>query len=285
MLVVRRSRCGPLILISGHTEPDRSPGTETSPARRVTSATSKYGKTPPGTVIAVAAVALFVPFDQVSAQHDVYARAAVGPVSGTTMDNSWNAGRANGSERLSADPGVVATIAVGYHWGQWRTEVERVWTDQYASGPIAPLEAGPDPSYVHNLATRSWFANLSRVFPVRGRLAPYAGVGFGFVQASVDYRVGSQVPKDRTGELLACVITFLVACGGDEGTFRDETLGYRLFGGADYAIGRVVVALNLGWMGLIGLEAQDRARNGASYGVATDHLSSVFGSIGLSCLP
>ena len=206
----------------------------------------------------------------------------IGTISGSTIDNSWNAGLANGSERLSADPGVLATIAVGYRWGQWRTEVERVWTDQYASGPIAPLEAGSDPSYVHNLATRSWFANLSRILLMGGRFAPHVGLGVGLVQASVDYRVGSQVPKDQTGELLVCVITFLLACGGDEGTFRDETLGYRVFGGADYSIGRVVVALKLGWMGLIGLEGQDRARNGASYGVATDHLSSVFGSIGLS---
>ena len=119
---------------------------------------------------------------------------------------------------------------------------------------------------------------------MRGRLAPYAGLGVGLVQASIDYQVGRQVPKDRTDEALACLLTLFVACdwGADRGTFRDEIVGYRLCGGMAYTMGRFAVEFKLGWIGLIGLDGQDQARNEAWYGVTTDHLSSKFMSIGMS---
>ena len=214
-----------------------------------------------------------------SAQHGFYVKITVGGDSGGAIDNSWNAA---GSEPLSSDPGHLVAGALGYGWGRWRTEVEHVWTDQYVSGPVPPHAAGADTSYVHHLATQSWFGNLYRVFPMGGRLAPYVGLGVGRVQASMDYRVGSQVPRDRTGELIVCLISLLVACGGDEGTFRDEITGYRLFGGADYTVGRFTLDVQVGWMGMTPFQGEDEARNGVLYGVATDRLSSIFGSIGVS---
>lgn len=247
-------------------------------------ATPKHGRSTIQTAMAVAVAAIFAPLDHLSAQHDLYTRMTIGLLSGSTMDNSWNAARGNRSGKLSAESGALYTIAVGYRRDQWRAEVERFWTDQYVSGPVAPLEAGVDTSYVYNLATRSWFANLYRVLAMRGRLAPHAGLGFGVVQASIDYQVGTQVPRDRTNEALVCLITFLVACGwgDDRGTFHDEIVGYRLFGGADYVFDRFAIALTLGWMGMVGLEGQDQARNEAWYGVATDHLLSFYGSFGVS---
>ncbi len=247
-------------------------------------ATQKYGRSTIQTAMAVVVAAIFASFDHVSAQHDFYTRMTIGLVSGSTIDNSWNAARESRSGKLSADPGSLYTIAVGYRRDQWRAEIERVWTDQYVSGPVAPLEAAVDTSYVYNLATESWFANLYRVLPMRGRLAPHAGLGVGVVQASLDYEVGRQVPRDTTDEALVCLITFFIACGwgDDRGTFHDETIGYRLFGGVDYVMDRFTVGLTLGWMGLVGLEGQDRARNEAWYGVATDHLVSFYGNIGVS---
>lgn len=111
---------------------------------------------------------------------------------------------------------------------------------------------------------------------------PYAGLGIGRVNASVDYRVGSQRGRnhDSTGDLIVCLISFLTACG-DGGTFHDELVGYRLFGGVDYATGRFAFDLRLGWMGMTPFEGQG-SEDGVLYGLATGHLSSVFGSIGLS---
>ena len=233
--------------------------------------------------MAVAAAVMFAPFDHVSAQHDLYVKATGGPVSGSTIDNSWNAARGNRSGKLSADPGSLYTIAVGYRRDQWRAEIERVWTNQYVSGPVVPLEAGVDTSYVYDLATKSWFASLHRVLAMRGRLAPHAGFGVGVVQASVDYEVGRQVPRDTSGEAIVCLITLLIACGwgDDRGTFHDQIVGYRLFGGADYVFDRFSIGLTLGWMGMVGFEGQDQARNEVWYGVATD-LLSFYGNIGVS---
>ena len=195
------------------------------------------------------------------------------------IDNSWPGGV---RERLSANSGLLGTIAVGYRWGRWRGEVELAGTDQYISGPVARVEADADTIYVYNLASRSTFANAYRSFPMHGQLVPYAGLGVGSVRVSVDYDIGWQRPEgyDSTGDVLACLLTFLLACG-EGGTYSDEILGYRLFGGADYEFGRFAVGLKLAWMGLIGLEGQDRSYM-ERYGVATDHLSSVYWSVGFS---
>lgn len=227
----------------------------------------------------VAAATLFAPIDHVSAQHDVYAKTEIGRIFGNTIDNSWPGGV---RERLSANSGLLGTIAVGYRWHRWKGEVELAGTDQYISGPVARFEADDDTIYVYNLATRSAFASVYRLFPMHGQLVPYAGLGVGSVRVSVDYDIGWQRPEgyDSTGDVLACLLTFLLACG-EGGTYSDEIAGYRLFGGADYELGQFAVGLKLAWMGLIGLEGQDRSYTGR-YGVATDHLSSVFFSVGFS---
>lgn len=230
-------------------------------------------------VTVVAAAALLAPIDHVSAQHDVYARTEIGRIFGNSLDNTWPAGV---RERLSANSGLLGTISMGYRWDRWRGEVELAGANQYISGPVARVEADDETIYVYNLATRSAFASVYRLFPRHGQLVPYAGLGVGAVRVSVDYDIGWQRPEDydATGDALVCLLSFLLACG-EGGTYSDEVAGYRLFAGADYEFGRLAVGLKLAWMGLIGLEGRDRSYLGR-YGVATDHLSSVFLSIGFS---
>lgn len=159
-------------------------------------------------------------------------------------------------ESFDGGSGILAGLAVGYRLGSFRVEGEYFYRGtRYGSTDEPVFADGWKPSdstqyndgvedAVDNLMSHNFFANLYYDYRTDSKFTPYAGLGIGFAQVSVQYRTrwhrnpngdeinviqqphGDPALNQRLAGLLS----------NDEATMSDTLFGYQALAGVDYQV-------------------------------------------------
>ena len=185
------------------------------------------------------------------------------------------------SNKFGGGTGMLAGLALGYRWGNFRAEWEyfhRNTIYEDASEPRFP--GGPDEKIeqeisvseeaIDDVSSHNFFVNLYYDFTSKSRWTPYLGVGVGLSQVSLDYssrfarssNPGDISTFDNEGfdqdklDSLKGNLAGTTTIG--RGNLSEALFGYQAIAGLDYRISEPFsVGLKLRWAGFSEFEDSD----------------------------
>ena len=180
------------------------------------------------------------------------------------------------SNQFGGGTGILAGLAVGYRWGNFRAEGEyfhRNTIHEHVSKPTFPgpaslkdeQEISVSEEAIDDVLSHNFFVNLYYDFTSKSRWTPYLGVGLGVAQVSLDYASRFARSSDAmdittfTGpeaDVLNARLANTTTIG--RGNLSDTLFGYQAIAGVDYRISEpFTVGLKLRWAGFSEFEDGD----------------------------
>ncbi len=168
------------------------------------------------------------------------------------------------TNKFDGSTGVLAGLAVGYRWQNFRIEGEYFYrnaTHDDASEPnfgglnLKTLEEiSESEEVIDGVLSHNFFTNLYYDFTSDSKWTPYLGVGVGFAQVSLDYFsrfTRSSDPDDistfPSGDSRNTLLAGTTTIGRSK--LSDTLLGYQAIAGVDYRISEpVTIGLKFRWV-------------------------------------
>ncbi len=176
----------------------------------------------------------------------------------TTLSNEkW-------TNNFDGGTGVLAGLAMGYHWQNFRIEGEYFYRSAAHDNASEPSfggmnlktlqEISESEEAIGDLLSHNFFTNLYYDFTSDSKWTPYLGAGVGFARVSLDYFsrfTRSSNPSDITtfdnNDTLNGALAGTTTIGRSE--FSDTLFGYQAIAGVDYRISEpVTIGLKFRWV-------------------------------------